>query len=125
MGLVIIYMQYAFYAKDMFLMVFWVVSLLMNIGIVIINSRRLKLSKIIIEIFLSNFIILAVYIFLKGNFNLLKRLTTAEKFLDYFFAVFVIIITGNWSLPLIYYIMQKYIRKRLIQKKNINISGNF
>jgi len=95
---------YFFYVEDITMVVFWLVSLLLNIGIIVfVVKNRLKLSHIICIIVFINFVLLALYVFFNGNLNYLKGRTTIEKILDYLFSVVLVSITGNWMLPLLYY----------------------
>jgi hypothetical protein len=110
-ALTIFCFRYFFYVEDISMVVFWFISLLINICIIIFSEKKkLKLQYMFCIIVFINFVILALYVFFNGNLNYLKRLTIIEKISQYLFSVVLIIISGNWLLPLIYY----YIRKKLM-----------
>ena len=100
------------YIRDIEMIIFWTVSFLLNIGIIIFYVKKeLRLSMIICCIIFINFILLALFLFLHGNSYYLKQLTLINKIFDYLFTLCLVIVSGNWLLPIIYHVGTKGIVK--------------
>jgi lysylphosphatidylglycerol synthetase-like protein (DUF2156 family) len=106
------YVHYLFYTKSLFLLSLWLFALLLNIGSIIINTRKkIKMFKyIIIEMILINFVFIAL-IFLFRAFNLFKRATAVDKLKMYLWSMLQVAITGNWLLLFLYYFRHKKYEK--------------
>jgi len=103
-SLLIICINNFIYIEDIKIVIFWLITMVLNIIIIVFTlKKKLRFLQILSITIIFNFIILALCLFL-SNVYLLKLLTIIEKIKFYLYCVFLVAINGNWLLPLMYFI---------------------
>jgi len=113
--LLLICIRYYSYIKDKEMILFWILSFLGN-TIIILISKRIKKKKLFIffGILFVNSIVLTTYLYLPGNIYYLSQLTKIDRFKDYLFNIILVFATGNWLLPIIFYLGINIYKKSLV-----------
>jgi len=124
------YMDLFFHKKDQSILYLWLISLLVNVICIVVNILKHNKTFIffIFSFIFSNFfvlIILTLFMIIPNFFQYVSQVNRINNRGLYLLVVSVIIFTGNWLLPFLYYfgfrdIIQKKRKSGAVIARSVN-----